>query len=81
MGTVSGFLESAHMSEKIHIVVGRQASIKGTMVQRIPFVKCQLVYSHDGAVGVGTDYLASAVTEHAEVMEVTKSAQQIEQVP
>lgn len=81
MGTVSGFLESAHMSEKVHIVVGRQASIKGTMVQRIPLVKCQLVYSHDGAVGVGTDYHSAPVTEHAEVMEVTKSAQQIEQVP
>ena len=81
MGTVSSFLESAHLSEKVHIVVGRTASIRGTMVQRIPLVKCQLVYSHDGAVGVGTDYVQESVNEHAEVMEVTKTAQQIEQVP
>lgn len=81
MGTVSGFLESAHLSEKVHIVVGRQASIKGTMVQRIPLVKCQLAISHDGEIGVGTDYINAGVTEHAQVMEVTKTAQQIEQVP
>lgn len=81
MGTVGGFLESAHLSEKIHIVVGRQASIKGTMVQRIPTVKCQLVYSHDGPVGAGTDYIGEPVGEHTAIMEVTKSAQQIEQVP
>ena len=81
MGTVSSELESAHLSEKVHIVVGRTASIKGTMVQRIPLVKAQLVYTHDGNYGIGTNYSSSAVTEHAQVMEVTKSAQQLEQVP
>jgi hypothetical protein len=81
MGTVSSVLESAHLAEKVHIVVGRTASIKGTMVQRVPLVKAQLVYTHDGDLGVGTNFRQSAVSEHAQVMEVTKSAQQLEQVP
>lgn len=80
-GTVTGALESSHMSEKVHIVVARSASISGTVRQRLPVVKAQLVFSHDGDLGTGTNYLGTAVTEHLAVQEVTKTSQNIETVP
>jgi hypothetical protein len=81
MGTVPGVLESSHLSEKVHIVVARRATIRGSFVQRVPNLKADLVYSHDGDLDVGTNYLGTAVDEHLAVQEVTKSTQNIENVP
>jgi len=80
-GTVASALESSHMSEKVHIVVARRFCLRGYMEQRIPDLKVQMATQHDGVFPVGTNYIGSPVTEHLQLMQVTKSAQQVETVP
>ena len=81
MGTVASELESSHLSEKVHIVVGRRCAIRATVYQRVPPVVAQVVYNHDGAWPGGTNYMGTAVSEHLAVQQVTKSTQNIETTP
>nr|AOV86256.1 hypothetical capsid protein [uncultured virus]AOV86270.1 hypothetical capsid protein [uncultured virus] len=78
MGTVASALESTHLSEKVHIVVARKAKIHMHMIEKSPKINIQMVNNHDAT---NTNYIASAVSEHIQRMEVTKTAQQLEQVP
>jgi len=81
MGTVASALESSHMSEKVHIVLGRRFCLKGHIDQRVPDLKVQMATQHDGVFPVGTNYIGTPVAEHLQLMQVTKSAQQVETVP
>jgi len=81
MGTVPGELESSHLSEKVHIVVARRCNVRGTFVNRVPNIKGDLVYQHDGTFPAGTNYVGTLVNEHLAVQEVTKTTQNLEQVP
>lgn len=81
MGTVTGTKEQSHLSEKVHLVLARRFCFRGYMEQRVPDVRAQYVVNHDGVFPAGENYIGTAVNEHLQIMEVTKSAQQVEQVP
>lgn len=80
MGTVTGALETTHLSEKVHIVVARKARFVGDGVIKQPNFKVQVV-EQQGVAGTTRDYNTTAVSDHIQRMEVTKTAQQIETVP
>lgn len=80
MGTVSGNLETTHLSEKVHIVVARKARFVGTGCLKQPNFNIQVV-EQQGVAGTTRDYNTTAVADHIQRMEVTKTAQQIETVP
>ena len=79
MGTVSGALETTHFSEKVHLVVARKAKFTTTAVLKFPEVNMQVV-EQQGVAGTARDYNTTAVSDHIQRMEVTKTAQQIETV-
>lgn len=80
MGTVTGSLETTHFSEKVHLVVARKAKFVGIASSKRPTIHMQVV-EQQGVTGTTRDYNTSAVTDHIQRMEVTKTAQQIETVP
>ena len=80
MGTVTGALETTHFSEKVHLVVARKAKFVGYATVKYPDTYCQVV-EQQGVSGATRDYNTTAVADHIQRMEVTKTAQQIETVP
>lgn len=81
MGTVTGALETTHLSEKVHLVVARKAKFVAYASLKHPNIHMQVV-EQQGTVGTTTrDYNVTGVADHIQRMEVTKSAQQIESVP